>query len=70
MVRKVETFPPVTMGHIRGDGCRDLLRPTITPRSREWPNLANLWRKITSKVGRLDRHICHDRSRKAQAMDD
>ena len=25
MVRKVETFPPVTMGHIRGHGCRDLL---------------------------------------------
>jgi hypothetical protein len=24
-VRKVETFPPVTMGHIRGHGCRDLL---------------------------------------------
>jgi hypothetical protein len=23
MVRKVETFPPVTMGHIRGHGCRD-----------------------------------------------
>jgi hypothetical protein len=25
MVPKVETFPPVTMGHIRGHGCRDLL---------------------------------------------
>jgi hypothetical protein len=25
MVRKVETFPPVTMGHIRSHGCRDLL---------------------------------------------
>jgi hypothetical protein len=25
MVRKAETFPPVTMGHIRGHGCRDLL---------------------------------------------
>jgi hypothetical protein len=25
MVREVETFPPVTMGHIRGHGCRDLL---------------------------------------------
>jgi hypothetical protein len=24
-VHKVETFPPVTMGHIRGHGCRDLL---------------------------------------------
>ena len=24
-VRKVETFEPVTMGHIRGHGCRDLL---------------------------------------------
>jgi hypothetical protein len=24
-VRKPETFPPVTMGHIRGHGCRDLL---------------------------------------------
>src|SRR6516165_6100229 len=24
-VRKAETFPPVTMGHIRGHGCRDLL---------------------------------------------
>jgi len=23
MVRKAETFPPVTMGHIRGHGCRD-----------------------------------------------
>jgi len=23
--RKVETFPPVTMGHIRSHGCRDLL---------------------------------------------
>jgi len=23
--RKVETFPPVTLGHIRGHGCRDLL---------------------------------------------
>jgi hypothetical protein len=25
MVRKAETFPPVTMGHIRSHGCRDLL---------------------------------------------
>jgi hypothetical protein len=25
LVRKVKTFPPVTMGHIRGHGCRDLL---------------------------------------------
>jgi hypothetical protein len=25
MVRKIETFPPVTMAHIRGHGCRDLL---------------------------------------------
>jgi hypothetical protein len=25
MVPKAETFPPVTMGHIRGHGCRDLL---------------------------------------------
>ena len=25
MVRKAETFPPVTMAHIRGHGCRDLL---------------------------------------------
>jgi hypothetical protein len=25
MIRKIETFPPVTMGHIRGHGCRDLL---------------------------------------------
>jgi hypothetical protein len=24
MVRKVETFPPVTMRHIRSHGCRDL----------------------------------------------
>src|SRR5271165_6274510 len=24
-VRKAETFPPVTMGHIRGHGCRALL---------------------------------------------
>jgi hypothetical protein len=24
-VRKIETFPPVTMAHIRGHGCRDLL---------------------------------------------
>jgi len=24
-VRKRETFPPVTMAHIRGHGCRDLL---------------------------------------------
>jgi hypothetical protein len=23
--RKAETFKPVTMGHIRGHGCRDLL---------------------------------------------
>jgi hypothetical protein len=23
--RKRETFPPVTLGHIRGHGCRDLL---------------------------------------------
>jgi hypothetical protein len=25
MARKAETFPPVTMGHIRGHGCCDLL---------------------------------------------
>ena len=25
MIRKVETFPPVTMAHIRGHCCRDLL---------------------------------------------
>ena len=24
-VRRIETFPPVTMAHIRGQGCRDLL---------------------------------------------
>ena len=24
VIRKQETFPPVTMGHIRGHGCRDL----------------------------------------------
>jgi hypothetical protein len=24
--RKAETFEPVTMGHIRGHGCRDLLK--------------------------------------------
>ena len=24
-VRRIETFPPVTMAHIRGHGCRDLL---------------------------------------------
>jgi hypothetical protein len=23
IIRKRETFPPVTMGHIRGHGCRD-----------------------------------------------
>jgi hypothetical protein len=25
LARKVKTFPPVTMAHIRGHGCRDLL---------------------------------------------
>ena len=25
LVRRNETFPPVTMAHIRGHGCRDLL---------------------------------------------
>jgi len=25
LVRRNETFPPVTIGHIRGHGCRDLL---------------------------------------------
>jgi hypothetical protein len=25
VIRKGETFPPVTIGHIRGHGCRDLL---------------------------------------------
>jgi hypothetical protein len=25
MVRRIETFPPATMGHIRSHGCRDLL---------------------------------------------
>jgi hypothetical protein len=25
VVRKVETFPLIIMGHIRGHGCRDLL---------------------------------------------
>jgi hypothetical protein len=24
-IRKTETFPPVTLGHIRGHGCRSLL---------------------------------------------
>jgi hypothetical protein len=24
-IRERETFPPVTLGHIRGHGCRDLL---------------------------------------------
>ena len=24
-VRRIETFPPATMAHIRGHGCRDLL---------------------------------------------
>ena len=25
VLRRRETFPPVTLGHIRGHGCRDLL---------------------------------------------
>jgi hypothetical protein len=32
MVRKYETFPPVTMGHIRGHGCRNLLVYCISGR--------------------------------------
>jgi len=30
-VREVETFEPVTMGHIRSHGCRDLLSSTAAP---------------------------------------
>jgi len=33
-VRKVETFPPVTMGHIRNHGCRDLPHPAGHERAR------------------------------------
>ena len=32
VVRKAETFPPVTMGHIRGHGCRDFLVYCISGR--------------------------------------
>jgi hypothetical protein len=41
IIRKRETFPPVTMGHIRAHGCRDLL----TSRSVE------LWSKrLTARL--------------------
>jgi hypothetical protein len=29
--RKAETFEPVTMGHIRGHGCRADVRPDWSP---------------------------------------
>jgi hypothetical protein len=32
VIRKNETFPPVTMGHIRGHGCRNLLVYCISGR--------------------------------------
>jgi hypothetical protein len=34
MVRKAETFPPVTMGHIRGHGCRPPDERSREPRLR------------------------------------
>jgi hypothetical protein len=39
MVRKRETYPPATMGHIRGHGCRDLLFYCSGP-GRVWPDRA------------------------------
>jgi hypothetical protein len=35
MVRKIETFPPVTMAHIRGHGCRDLLHASAVTLSAD-----------------------------------
>ena len=34
-------------------------RKASATQRREWRARANLWRKITRKAGRLDRHTCH-----------
>jgi hypothetical protein len=36
VVRKPETFPPVTMGHIRGHGCRELLVYCDATMNADW----------------------------------
>jgi hypothetical protein len=43
MVRKIETFPPVTMGHIRGHGCRELLVYCGSGRCHHSANISGDW---------------------------
>jgi hypothetical protein len=42
-VRNTETFPPVTMGHIRGHGCRDLLVCCISGRCHHSATMHGAW---------------------------
>jgi hypothetical protein len=46
-VRKNETFPPVTMGHIRSHGCRDLLRHKCSGRGRQIALATAAWKQCT-----------------------
>ena len=48
-VRRIETFPPVTMGHIRGHGCRDLL---VYCSSGHCHHSATMSAQMSGRIGR------------------
>jgi hypothetical protein len=71
-VRKAETFPLVTMGHIRGHGCRDLLiycgsincNHSATMNADWLPDdvpVRSLCRRmVCTKCGMIDADVRHD----------
>src|SRR6202022_1095133 len=55
--RKAETFEPVTMGHIRGHGCRDLLVYCNSGRSHHSATMNADWLSDETPVGSLCRRM-------------
>ena len=60
MVRKAEVFPPVTMGHIRGHGCRDLLVYCGSGRQLNLRRTTDVLRKPDNS--KSNRHKCEYRT--------
>jgi len=59
LVRRNETFPPVTMGHTRGHGCRDLLVYCISGRCHHSVTMNGDWLPDETPVRSLcSRMVC------------
>jgi hypothetical protein len=57
--RPRQTFPPVTMGHIRGHGCRELLVSCVSPWCNHSAQLAADWLPDDAAVRALcPRMVC------------